>query len=150
MLGITSSNAEMLQLRIALLGTKIGDNKLEKPVYSLTIYWCSCHVHDNDMITGVHLDSLTCKPGFKLMSMEESRTRLALLSYVAPRLKNASPLALALASEASSLSEEVVQRSSAMKELKYGHASNDRAVQLQLDAANDTIKKLTAVNSSNE
>ena len=37
-----------------------------------------------------------------------------------------------------------------MKELKYDHASIDRAVQLQLDAANDTIKKLTAVNSSNE
>ena len=154
MLGITAkaarSNADMLQLRTALLGTKIGDNKSEKPVYSHRIYWCSCHVHDNDVIAGSQPGSLICKPGFNFISMEESRERLLLLAFVPPRLKNASPLALALASEASSLSEEVVQRSSAMKELQYGHASNDRAVQLQLDAANDTIKKLTAVNSSNE
>jgi len=156
MLGITTeaarSNHDMLQLRTALLGTKIGDNKSEKPVYSHRIYWCSCHVHDNDVIAGSQPGSLICRPGFKLMSMEESRERLSLLAFVPPRLKHASPLAKAMLSEASSLSEEVVQQRSAMKELKYRDhsASIDRAVQLQLDAANDTIKKLTAVNSSNE
>ena len=46
MLGITT------ELRISLLGAKIrvGANKSQLPVYSHRIYWCSCHVHDNDMI----------------------------------------------------------------------------------------------------
>ena len=154
MLGITTeaarSNAQMLQLRITLLGTKIGANKAQLPVYSHRIYWCSCHVHDNDMIPGSQPGSLICKPGFKLISMKESRERLSQLTFVSPRLKHASPLALTLSSEAQSLSEEVVLQRSAVKELKFELTSTDRTVQLQLAAANDTIKRLTAENISNQ
>jgi hypothetical protein len=76
------------KLRIILLGTKIGANKSNLPVYSHRIYWCSCHVHDNDTIPGSQPGSLICKPGFKLISMKESRKRLSQLTFVSPRLKH--------------------------------------------------------------
>jgi hypothetical protein len=152
MLGLTKEaariNAVMHQSRMALLDTKTDTNS-GKTVYSRRIFWCACHVRDDDMITGKHFGSLTCKPGFKFISMEESRERLSLLNFVAPRLRHASPLALAMSSEASSLSEEVVQQRGAIKELKFEFASTDRTVQLQLVTANDIIIRLTAENSSN-
>ena len=153
MLGLTMEaariNPVMHESRKALLETKT-DKKSGRIVYSRRIYWCACHVRDDDMITGVHVGSLTCKPGFEFISMEESRERMSLRNFVAPRLRHASPLAFAMSSEASSLSEEVVQQSCAMKRLKIEFASTDRTVQLQLAAANDTIKRLTEENSSLE
>jgi len=160
MLGLTMEagriNAVMHASRMALLETKT-DKKSGRIVYSRRIYWCACHVRDDDMITGVHVGSLTCKPGFEFISMEESRERMSLRNFVAPRLRHASPLAFAMSSENSSLSEEVVQQRDAMKRLKIEFASTDRTVQLQLAAANeqlaaanDTIKRLTEENSSLE
>ena len=160
MLGLTLEaarlNPGMHESRIALLATKT-DKISGRIVYSRRIYWCACHVRDDDMITGVHVGSLTCKPGFEFISMEESRERMSLRNFVAPRLRHASPLAFAMSSENSSLSEEVVQQRDAMKRLKIEFASTDRTVQLQLTAANeqlaaanDTIKRLTEENSSLE
>ena len=100
-------NPVMLESRMALLETKT-DKKSGRIVYSRRIYWCACHVRDDDMITGVHVGSLTCKPGFEFISMQESRERMSLRNFVAPRLRHASPLAFAMSSEASSRSEEVV------------------------------------------
>ena len=84
------------------------------------------------------------------MSMEQTRERLSRAMFVNPRLKHASPLALTLSSEAQSLSEEVVLQKDVVKELKFELTSTDRIVQLELAAANKTIKRLTAENISNQ
>ena len=90
--GLGINMKDMPELRMALLGTETHKTS-GKTVYSRRIYWCACHVNSNDMIAGSHPGSLKCKPGIKFLSMKESRERLALLTFVSPQLKHASPLA---------------------------------------------------------
>jgi len=147
--GLGINMKDMPELRMALLGTETHKTS-GKTVYCRRIYWCACHVNSNDMIAGSHPGSLKCKPGFKFLSMKESRERLALLTFVSPQLKHASPLALALSSEADALTEELVLQKGAMKKIKFEVASNDQALQLELVDANETIERLTVEISSNQ